>query len=214
MKLLLYCCKAKPYLYKGISTGNIKYYKMNEKTIFTEKDKFNGKIVAECDFEVETIHCETHYEPEVNIGVGILPEFTCNQYSTETLGHFKLLEKSCLKDLTLPYEEHRNELDDYLQGKDGYAIHIKNLHIFDRPKELKDYDSSSHTPIKHAPQNMMEVFSFIKGKKMIQRFNKEVECWWSESNILISIRPEWLCKILNGEKTIEIRKKVLKGMIK
>ena len=32
--------------------------------------------------------------------------------------------------------------------------------------------------------------------------------------ILISIRPEWLCKILNGEKTVEIRKKVLKEMLK
>lgn len=31
--------------------------------------------------------------------------------------------------------------------------------------------------------------------------------------ILISIRPEWLCKILNGEKTIEVRKKVLKEML-
>ena len=32
-------------------------------------------------------------------------------------------------------------------------------------------------------------------------------------NILISITPEWLCKILNGEKTIEVRKKVLKRML-
>ena len=31
--------------------------------------------------------------------------------------------------------------------------------------------------------------------------------------ILISVRPKWLCKILNGEKTIEVRKKVLKEML-
>lgn len=34
-----------------------------------------------------------------------------------------------------------------------------------------------------------------------------------EDYILISIHPEWLCKILNGEETIEIRKKVLKEML-
>lgn len=46
-----------------------------------------------------------------------------------------------------------------------------------------------------APQNMMR---FI--------FN-------NEEYVLISIRPEWLCKILNGDKTIEIRRKILKGMM-
>ena len=31
--------------------------------------------------------------------------------------------------------------------------------------------------------------------------------------LLISIKPKWVAKILNGEKTIEIRKKVLKEML-
>jgi len=35
-----------------------------------------------------------------------------------------------------------------------------------------------------------------------------------EKKVLISIRPEWLCKILNSEKTIEVRKKVLKEMMR
>ena len=30
--------------------------------------------------------------------------------------------------------------------------------------------------------------------------------------ILISIRPEWVCKILNGEKTIEVRKQIIKEL--
>jgi hypothetical protein len=30
--------------------------------------------------------------------------------------------------------------------------------------------------------------------------------------ILISIKPEHLCKILNGEKTIEVRKKILNSL--
>ena len=31
-------------------------------------------------------------------------------------------------------------------------------------------------------------------------------------SILLSVKPEWLVKILNGEKTIEVRKKVLKEL--
>lgn len=41
-----------------------------------------------------------------------------------------LLKKSCLTE---------KELDIYLQGKNGYAIHIAKLEIFDKPKELKDF---------------------------------------------------------------------------
>ena len=45
------------------------------------------------------------------------------------------------------------------------------------------------------------------------RFNSDFKAY-EDFDILISIRPEWLCKILNGEKTIEVRKKVLKEMLK
>lgn len=47
-----------------------------------------------------------------------------------------------------------------------------------------------------APQNMMYCYG-VNGKRYV----------------LISIKPEWLCKILNREKTIEVRKKVLKEML-
>lgn len=50
---------------------------------------------------------------------------------------------------------------------------------------------------KKAPQNMMRV----------------IDAYGDDEYILISVRPEWLCKILNGEKTIEVRKKVLKEML-
>ena len=53
--------------------------------------------------------------------------------------------------------------------------------------------------VNYAPQNMM--YSWLWNNK------------W-DRYVLISIRPEWLCKILNGEKTIEVRKKILKEMMK
>lgn len=188
MKLLLYCTKSRKQLFFD-KIKHIFMFGLNGK-----KDKFNslnGKIVAECDFEVEEIEPYKHWTCEDDYNI---------HYDTNKLHYDELLEKSCLNN---------QELDDYLDGWYGYAIHIKNLHIFDEPRELSDYytrpkkmntfDGYSYTSISldKAPQNMMYCCD-----------EKE------KDYILISIQPQWLCKILNGEKTIEIRKKILKEMLK
>jgi len=166
MKLLLYCTKSNKKLFYDVVSQKYRYG-LNGKN-----DKFNslnGKIVAECDFEVEEI--EKSFEDTL--------------FTTKTLGGFALQSRSCLN---------ANELYKY---QPNYAIHIKNLHIFDEPKRLylTNKDNENGDAIHNAPQNMMK-------------------CWFDgEKYILISIRPEWLCKILNGEKTIEVRKKVLKEMM-
>lgn len=91
------------------------------------------------------------------------------------------------------------QFDEYLSSNDykGYALFIKNLKTkmlsFDKDCIFKK--PHGNEAITRAPQNMQWCFD--------RRGNRYA---------LISIRPEWLCKILNGEKTIEIRKKVLKGM--
>lgn len=92
-----------------------------------------------------------------------------------------------------------DQFDTYLSSNDykGYALFIKNLKpimlSFDKDCIFKK--PHGNETITRAPQNMQWCFD---------RFGNRYA--------LISIRPEWLCKILNGEKTIEIRKKVLKGM--
>ena len=100
------------------------------------------------------------------------------------------LEESCL---TI------NQLENYLYSNNykGYALHIKNLKekILSFDKDCIFKKPHGNELITRAPQNMQWCFD--------RRGNRYA---------LISIRPEWLCKILNGEKTIEIRKKVLKGM--
>lgn len=40
-----------------------------------------------------------------------------------------------LKETCLTFDE----LDNYLKGKNGYAIHISQLEIFDKPKELSEF---------------------------------------------------------------------------
>jgi len=178
-KLLLYCVKAKPYIMKYKDGKYKEIANFYNKQDLATYDLLNGKIVGECDFEVEEI---INYHNSVT-------------YYTQSLNQQELLNKSCLGIC---------ELDNYLKGKNGYAIHIKNLHIFDEPKEL--YECLIHPKIESkyygcehlskAPQNMMYV---------------ELD---DIRHILISIRPQWLCKILNDEKTIEVRKKILKEMIK
>jgi len=176
MKLLLYCTKSKPYLLKG----NHKYLLADNKHIMIPKEDYcDGKIVAECDYEIEEIeHKGTGHKW---------------YYFTKKLNSDMLTTQSCLN---------RNQILVYLGNKSvGYAIHIKNLNIFDKPRGLSGYSKrigNYFQVLGNAPQNMMkccEIKYFIK------------------DYILISIRPEWLVKILNGEQTILVKKKVLKEML-
>lgn len=188
VKALLYCTKSTPYLVKDdFSLENEPIYFTHYKEPGSWGLPLNGKIVAQCEVETEEIDYYFHYEPPVDIGVGVLPEFEEEGYVRRRFeayeGDEELSTKTCLS-----YEQ----LDNYLKKKKGYALYISNLKIFDKPKELNDYN------IEKAPQNMMRVYSNIG----------RYDCQY----ILISVRPEWLCKILNGEKTIEVRKKVLKEM--
>ena len=99
----------------------------------------------------------------------------------------------------------REELYDYCNG---YAIHIKNLHIFNEPKELSEYFT------KEKKMNTLEGYNWV-GESIDIAPQNMMYAYDNGGNkyILISIKPEWLRKILNKEKTIEIRKKVLKEMI-
>lgn len=189
IRLLLYCTKQPLYLVRNECDGY--FYTMDKGTLndYKNVETYNGKIVAECDYEVEEIR--------------IVDDEIWNWwYETKTLSKNELCEKSCLSE---------DEIYDYLEENEGYAIHIKNLHIFDDPRELSDYWKKGER-VKNAPQNMMLVQNIYEDKVVISL--KELEAIKVEEYILISIKPEWLCKILNGEKTILVRKKVLKEMVK
>lgn len=207
-KLLLYCTKGKTYLYRlldgGWITCNKNYDVACSKIAFT----FNGKIVGMCDCDnVEEIFNDKLYWKDFN-------GWTYD-ISTNTLCGSELFKKSCLKG---------NELMQYLGDKNGYALYLSNVEVFDKPKELSDYfiyscplgrkyysgcTSPNHecpecyngvvypelTRLKKAPQNMCYCYD-DKGKRYI----------------LLSIHPKYLCKIMNGEKTIEVRRKILNAL--
>ena len=192
VKLLLYCEKAKPYLYRKDDdifelSNKIKYEDISDYKKYYGLN--NGKIVAECDYEV-SIH---NWYNDYNL-------FEKLYYQENMMFNN---ENSCMSSRELVSYLGNNNLK-----KDFYAIHIKNLHIFDEPKELSEYFTKEKKMntldgynwvcenIDRAPQNMM--YAYDSG---------------GNKYILISIKSQWLRKILNKEKTIEIRKKVLKEML-
>lgn len=200
MKLLLYCEKAKPYLLdmpkdneefeKGIRFSLASVKEFEKAGLDVNNYKLNGKIIAECDYDVEKIYIGNSYGFTRNVEI---------VYTDSLRQPIYLSQKSCLK---------LEDICEYLNHKGGYAIHIKNLHIFDESKELSEYFTNEKKvntldgyswvceSIDRAPQNMM--YAYDNG---------------GNKYILISIKSQWLCKILNGDKTIEIRKKVLKEML-
>lgn len=200
VKLLLYCTKGKPLMEKSDDTcyeiGMSSRYIIGNDRLEIVKP-LNGKIVAECEIETEKIECR--FEDDDFGGDYI--------YSLEKSEDVDFGIESCLD---------FDRLNEYLKGENGYALHISNLKIFDKPLELKDTYTRECTwnkcsrceygkegkincctidiPLSKAPQNMMSVW--YKGERYV----------------LISIQSKWLCKILNGEKTIEVRKQIVKEL--
>ena len=209
VKTLLYCTKAKPYLVQGLAKPMHTLdannpYNFNWKVVKKgfSNDRLNGKIVAECEIEAEESEDKVSYfDSWFNEG-----------HHTKTLSNKELEKRSCLS-----YQDLIKYLGDGEPNEViGYALHISNLKIFDKPLELTDtytrkctWDKCSRCeygkegkincgtidiPLSRAPQNMMRVW--YKGERYV----------------LISIQSKWLCKSLNGEKTIEVRRKVLNCM--
>lgn len=190
VKLLLYCTKAKPYLVHVKEYSSLSFseeidcgYELRE-SLREVVEELNGKIVAECDCEkVEEICCEM-----LDNGVGGYPI-----YYTETL--------DCIEELSgLDTNDLANYLSQKIGGeKVGYALHLSNVKVFDKPLTFeRNYiykNTHGNLLISKAPQNMCRIYD---------RFGN--------LHILLSIQPQWICKILNGEKTIEVRRQIVKEL--
>lgn len=217
-KLLLYCTKSKPYLcYDDIQEKWAICNNLEQ----CDHTYFNGDIVAMCDCDlVEEIECVClidkycdEYKLFLDNGIykvdwkkqfveepwfanrGSVAFFRSYQYFS------KMLKNNDLKKICLTPQE----LLDYIKlGRNGYLLHLSNIKVLtsDEKNRFGSFDclsskSEEFKPVTHAPQNMMKVY-YGDGDVLNQ-----------EKYILLSIQPEWLCKILNGRKTIEVRRKIL-----
>lgn len=198
VKLLLYCTKSKPNLLREFDSKKIfvgitsricelhrcdKEYGMNCEYERYCCEHLNGKIVAMCDcdkLEEISCRCVSYFETD---NCGYKAKWKGETISVVFKYKGTMFKNEELNQMCLTPQQ----LLDYIKlGNNGYALHLSNLEIFDEPKELRDYG------LKRAPQNMCR-------------------CYDKDGNeyFLLSIRPEHLVHILNGRKTIEIRKRVL-----
>lgn len=182
MKVLLYCTKGKPYLSKEIIDPPFieNEFCLNARQNINHNRVLNGKIVAECEIDkVEEIR---------------MLQDNNMTYETKTLTEKQLLIKSCLEGYQLG-----NYLGYLSENEYGYALHLSNLKIFDKPLSFKKdciYKKTNGNEIHtKAPQNMCNVYD---------RFGNHY--------VLISIQPQHLVNILKGKKTIEVRKSILKAL--
>ena len=199
-KMLIYVPKEKPYLYVNsnvLKASYDRYTLSNEKNFSAFGEPLtilNGKVMGEFEYEIEHV----------------MTNGLCDRFSTSKTEQEELLKKSCL---TL------EEMHNYLLGNNdgGWSIKIKNLNIYDQPKELSNFykddddfktavkyyngclpvDCKFIHPIDRAPQNMM-----YARDRMLNEY------------ILLSIRSKWSYEIAKGNKIFEIRRKILNEMYK
>ena len=171
---------------------------------------FGHYVGFDTKYQYDLTKCKQVFFYHKNVLNGkIVASFDCEKVEEFTIDYRGNKEQNIRieKDSCVPLS---NLIDYQKENHFLYAIHISNLEIFDEPKELSEYclfdpDYYVFKNIKKAPQNMCKVV-------------KEPQAFFTstEEYILISIKPEWVAKILNGEKTIEVRKQVvntLKGLI-
>lgn len=183
MKLLLYCTKGKEILWwnKKFDKGYQFFMDGKYNRLLDECPDFllNGKIVGECDYEVSEIEFKQAFYLNGPLYI------TKRKEPFKYYSYIDLLKASCLQD---------NEMLKYLGNKNGYAIHIKNLDIWNTPRSLE------RMGVKSSIKNMTRALTLRVVGQTVERF------------IIIPVHPELLCKILNGECTIIVKKKVLRGM--
>lgn len=213
MKGVLFCPKSKPFL--NVDFVKDRFDSAGEWAVYTTNkmeecsNVVNGFAVAECEFDIEGIDYNFY-------------DYIDWFYSTKSLVSDELYAKSCMKE-----EEMENYLKPkmlmFSQDNIGYAIHIKNIRIFQNPRELSDYtikidktyddiicDSCTafdvdckqchnyydYEQVMKAPRNMMKV------------------CEWNvEDEFLMSVKPEEMARLLKGEQSIIIRKRVSKELM-
>ena len=148
----VYCGKGKPYL-RMISNYGWQHKEQYSFELTYNKDFWDilsGKVVARFWFdEWEEVEYElidvNEYETDII-------------YSTKTMDENYLLSNACID---------YDYVNDIISGngKDLYAWHIKQLEIFDKPKELGEFmnyyrkEKIDYEPLTHAPQKYAYVWA-------------------------------------------------------
>ena len=192
-KLVLFCNKIKPYLMRN--EGDKYWYTfpfLPAKNVVI----YNDLALAECDYELDEIEF-TGY----SVGQG---------YHPKNMSQYEVAEGSGIHSLA--------QIDKLLKGKKGYAIRVKNVEEFDKPKTINTfhrmYDGKYPEELTKNPSCMIEVHTVEKVsiKSPIKKYEGDIEGFQIKEYIFVPCNSEELARLLNGEQTIIIRTKVLNSM--
>jgi hypothetical protein len=138
----VYVTKAKhknDYLFGELDlSDDYKNIVYGDKWLALTRDKLNGKVVARFWFDeyVKYVDCSDCSNNENG--------YECENDFMYLLSVDPILRKeTCLTS---------DEIEDYGNGKDLYAWHIKNIEIFSKVKRLEDYN------VKRAPQSWCYIY--------------------------------------------------------
>lgn len=213
MKVYIYCTKAKPYLLKEslIIDNKPRFFTSNSNKDKINDDDFiyNGNVVASFDLNKVS---------EVELAGDEIKNFFITEEG------LSVEERACLE-----FEE----IETYLSKNDykGYAWHIENLKIFDEPMELSEFyhgyvkcnkqDTNFCLNVcKYNKNSEIDYCRCAKEENMFKPIFKAPQSWCYAYDtkyndcILISIKPQQVEKILNGEQTIIVKKTAPKEMLK
>lgn len=203
MKVYIYVTKAKPYLcYQDcestVKSRNFKGYKLFDASY--KECSCNGKVVA--SFELSNIQELDFVMDEGTRNFYIADGFPISEMQ-------KILKQSCLSN---------NEMLAYGKGKPLFALRIDDLEILKKPIMISDFVASKIRanpkltdvwPITKAPQSWCRSVgrgAIYTNEGYFDGFTIQ------EDSVILSVQSKWACKILNGEKTVEIRHNAPKGI--
>lgn len=126
----IYCTKDKKYTLERNTDEPYDFFTLKDKKHLVFKlDKnhcgYNGKVVARFNATAEEITKQDYYPRE-----DLASATMWYEWQTKSMLEDEILKRSCLK---------RSELNLYLNYKNGTVIHINDLEIFDKPKEISEF---------------------------------------------------------------------------
>jgi hypothetical protein len=180
--IYIYCTKAKPYLQSGIVHGEgIKYPLSDRQSEYFSLQDLNGLVVARCE-------CKEIVRLRHN------PKYFPDDRKEELEARTGLDEEA---------------IEAYGKGRDLFAYHLEQVEALEKPMQISDFysDEACTKPLTRAPQSFQKVY-YLPYDANIGWESKKVH--GALMAYLFSDRSPFVCKILNGEKDLEIRKSLIK----
>lgn len=115
---------------------------LTEKDFKRMRSDYDGKGKVVARFWCEKVEEITYY-----------PKKPFDRYGTPYRATYDLLAESCLE---------YDELDNYLNKNNGYAIQITELEIFDKPKEISEFKPHYGYPTNHRLTRVPQSWQFIE----------------------------------------------------